>query len=239
MEDKSGHHKPLRQTSNSAADIAKTYLKDKGRMQVSTETSDGDKFNHIFDDEKLDSMQNELGEEQQDLLIDEDTLKAIKQFEEIIKERDELKEQVKRIAAELENFRRRSIKEKQDMIDYANERLLLRMLPLVDDMETALGAGKKTSDIESLLSGIELIYKKVLSTLEEAGVKQMENPIGTEFDVNFQEAIATVPSELPEGYVAHIIQPGYMLHEKVLRYARVVTSVQTENQNIQQDDDVS
>lgn len=237
MEDKSGHQKPLRQTSNTAADIAKTYLKEQGRKAVSTENIDGDKFNHISDEENLNQFNDEIETGEQEVLKDEEILKIATQFEEIVKERDKLKEQVRRIAAELENFRRRSIKEKQEMIDYANERLLFKILPLIDDMELALDAGKKATDINSILSGIEMIYNKVINTFAEAGVKQMENPIGAEFDVNFHEAIATAPSDLPEGHIAYLVQNGYMMHNKVLRHARVVTS--TGSPTIQNNDDVS
>lgn len=147
-----------------------------------------------------------------------------KQNEVLMAERDDLKEQLIRKAAELENVRRRSIREKQEMIDYANERLLFRMLELLDDISSAADATAKTTDFDSLAKGLDMIYAKAVKLFDEAGVKKMDEGIGTEFDVNFHEALMMAPSELPEGTVVQVIQPGYMIKEKVLRHAKVITS---------------
>lgn len=231
MEHKSGHQKPHKRSSNEAEDIAKAYVEEQDRNAASDEQIEEKQLDYNFEEENFDKFNKGIETIEKEFLQEEEILKISSKFEEIVKERDDLKEQVKRIAAELENLRRRCIKEKQEMIDYANERLLFKMLPLIDDMESAIEVGKKATDVNSILTGIEIIYNKVLSTFEEAGVKQMGNPIGAEFDVDFHEAIATTPSDLPEGHIAFLIQPGYMMHNKVLRHARVVTSNGSSNTN--------
>ncbi len=141
------------------------------------------------------------------------------------KEKEELREQVRRSYADLENFRRRSLKEKQELIDYANERLLFKLLALLDDMGNAIDAGRKSEDYEALLTGIEMIYQKSLKLFEESGVKPMENSVGRLFDFNLHEAIMMMPSaDVPAEHIAAEVQKGYMIHEKVLRHAKVVTS---------------
>jgi len=154
------------------------------------------------------------------------------QIKELTAERDELKDRYVRSAAELENIRRRSMREKQEMLEYANERLLFKMLELLDDFGNAIQAGKKTDDASAMLAGIELINQKVEKLFTDAGVKRMESPIGKPFNVDLQEALMHIPSEYPEGYVVHEILPGYMINEKVLRHAKVVTSAgEPENGN--------
>ncbi|MFA6570587.1 MAG: nucleotide exchange factor GrpE [Bacteroidota bacterium] len=145
------------------------------------------------------------------------------------KERDEFRDKALRITAEMENFRKRTLKEKQDLVEYANEHLLLKFLPLLDDMFAALDAGKQKTDYESLITGFELIMQKTLKMFENAGVKPMEDAVGKPFDVNLQEAIMHIPSELPEGCVVQVVQPGFMIRDKVLRHAKVITSAGQSN----------
>ena len=146
------------------------------------------------------------------------------EMEELKKERDELKEQLVRKAAEFENQRKRHLKEKQELIDYANERLLYRLLEILDDMSAAVEAGNKSSDFEALLKGISMIQQKSMKIFGEFGVKPMEDPVGKEFDVNLHEAMMAMNSDKPEGTVLQAFQPGYMMHDKVLRHAKVITS---------------
>lgn len=141
------------------------------------------------------------------------------------KERDDLKEQVMRIAAELDNMRRRSLKEKNDLIDYANKRLLNNLLPIIDDFDKALASGKQNSDTASLLQGLELIYSKAVKTFEQEGVKKIEINPGDKFDVDFHEALLSMPSEdIEVDSIIEVVQDGYMLRDKVLRHAKVITS---------------
>ncbi|MES2765841.1 MAG: nucleotide exchange factor GrpE [Bacteroidota bacterium] len=139
-------------------------------------------------------------------------------------ERDELRDQVLRKSAEVENIRRRAQKEKQDLIEYANERLLGNLVHVLDDLYMALEAAKKSTDYDALLKGIEMVYTKAQKAFEQAGVKPIVDHIGKPFDVNYHEALMHMPSEEPEGNVVQEVQRGYMLRDKVLRHAKVITS---------------
>ena len=146
-------------------------------------------------------------------------------IEQIERERDELKETVLRKTAEFENFRRRTLKEKQEIVDYANEHLIIKMLPVIDDLHAALEAAKINVDHEGFLNGVEMIYTKALKTFEDAGVCPIPSVTGEPFNVDMHEALAHIPSsETPEGHIIQEIQRGFKLKEKVIRHSRVITS---------------
>ncbi len=212
--------KPLRSAPNKLRDLYNTYLRND-----ELNTDDSIKEDII---EHLKSESEEFQEESQDskatVLEEDELLEILKLFEQLETERDSLKEKLARRTAELENVRRRSIKEKQDMIDYANEKLLYKMLSVVDDMDNALKAGKDSTDFKALYQGVEMIVNKVNRLFEEAGVKPMEDPVGKPFDVDYHDALMQIPSEFPEGVVVQEVQKGYMIGDKVLRHAKVVTS---------------
>lgn len=138
-------------------------------------------------------------------------------------ERNEFRDHAMRKVAELENFRRRTQQEKEDLTAYANQKLLQNILPIVDDLQRALELGRKGNDYKALLEGIEMVYNKALQTLGDVGVAPLE-PVGQEFDVNLHEALMRIPSEAPEGQVVQEVQRGYMYKDKVLRHAKVITS---------------
>ncbi len=140
------------------------------------------------------------------------------------KERDEMREQALRRTAELENFRRRTAKEKQELTEYANQHLLFKMLPVIDDLHSALNAGQKNSDFQSLITGLEMIYKKAVKIFEDAGVTVIEPKAGEPFNVDLHEALAHIPSEAPEGHIIQEVQRGYLFRDKVLRHTKVITS---------------
>ena len=110
------------------------------------------------------------------------------------------------------------------MLEYANEKLLFKFLSLADDFDAGLESARKSQDYDALLKGVELIQSKLLKLFEESGVKRMESYVGKPFDVDFHEALMHIPSEFPEGNVIQEVQPGYMMHNKVLRHTKVVTS---------------
>jgi len=131
-----------------------------------------------------------------------------------------------RLAAEFDNYRRRSAKERMDLIALANENLVKDMLPVVDDFERAIAAMKDSDDAASAKEGVELIYNKVIALLKKNGVKEIE-AIGKDFDTDFHEAVAQFPVEDKEkkDKVIDVTQKGYTMGEKVIRYAKVVTGV--------------
>ena len=128
-----------------------------------------------------------------------------------------------RLAAEFDNFRKRTIKEKADLILTGGEKALSALLPVLDDLERARDNLQKATDVESLREGVEMIIGKLDKTLAAQGLKRME-PIGTLFDTDFHEAIAMVPvpEDEQKGHVIDCVQTGYLLGEKVVRHAKVV-----------------
>ena len=223
MDDGSNPKKPLRSSMNKVKDIYDTYLKNQDQKQnlsnyEETQSVQQTELEKIIEDIKVPEI--ELPEIQES----SEAFPEIDKIKELEKERDELRDQVLRVAAELENYRRRVLREKREMIDYANERLLLNLLPLLDDLGKAIEAGKNAVDCDSILTGLDLIYQKALKLFENENVKLMENTVGKPFDVNEHEAVMRMTSELPEDYIISEVQAGYTIKDKVLRHAKVVTS---------------
>jgi molecular chaperone GrpE len=139
-----------------------------------------------------------------------------------LEEIKELKEQLLYKAAEFDNFRRRTIKEKAELILNGSEKAVQAVLPVADDMERALENSEKTDDPQVLKEGMELIYQKFMKALESLGVKKIDTT-DADFDVDFHEAIAMVPGMGDEksGKVLDCVQTGYTLNDKVIRHAKV------------------
>lgn len=135
---------------------------------------------------------------------------------------EELKDRYLRTVAEFENFKRRTQKEKAELIFNGSEKTVSAILPILDDMERAAANANKTDDIHALEEGWELIFKKLLKTLEGLGVKKIETQ-DKAFDVDFHEAVAMVPNveDDKKGKVIDCVQTGYTLNEKVIRHAKV------------------
>lgn len=126
------------------------------------------------------------------------------------------------LMAEFDNFRKRTIKEKGDIIRNAAESAMKGLLPIVDDFERGIEATKNSSDAEAVKEGMTLIYNKLVKYLEQNGVKPIEST-GMDFDPEKHEAIAMVPvdDETLKGKVIDTPTKGYMINDKVLRYAKV------------------
>jgi molecular chaperone GrpE len=137
----------------------------------------------------------------------------------------EAKDKYLRLYSEFENFRRRTAKEKLELIGSANESLIQSLLPIIDDFERADKSMTKDSDVKSVKEGVDLIYNKLKSILEQKGVKKIEAGAGSDFDVEFHEAITQIPApeEKLKGKVVDVIESGYQLNDKVIRFAKVVT----------------
>ena len=129
------------------------------------------------------------------------------------------------LAAEFDNYRKRTLKEKAEIIKNGGENVLKGLLPIVDDFERGLKAAETTDDAKSVLEGMTLIYNKLVKFLESMGVKEMKST-GEEFNSDLHEAIAQVPapSEDMKGKVLDTVQKGYMLNDKVLRHAKVAVA---------------
>ncbi|MDY4668115.1 MAG: nucleotide exchange factor GrpE [Prevotella sp.] len=133
---------------------------------------------------------------------------------------DDLKDKYLRAVAEFDNYKKRTLKEKADLILNGGEKTISAILPVLDDFERALN--DKTDDPKAIKEGMELIYKKFVSTLESLGVKKIEAK-DKDFDVDYHEAVAMVPGlgDDKKGKVIDCIQEGYMLNNKVIRHAKV------------------
>ncbi len=131
-----------------------------------------------------------------------------------------LKDSLLRKAAEFENYRKRTLKEKTELLLNGGEKTISTILPVLDDFERALA--DKTDDIQALRKGMELIYSKFVKTLEGLGVKKIETE-GADFNVDFHEAVAMVPGmgDDKKGKVIDCVQTGYKLNDKVIRHAKV------------------
>lgn len=136
---------------------------------------------------------------------------------------DELNDMHLRLRAEFDNYRKRTMREKADLIKMGGESALKNLLPVIDDFERALQNIPATEEMNVLREGVELIYTKFINYLGQQGVKAIE-AVGKPFDTEEFEAIATIPAPQPElkGKVIDCVQTGYVLYDKVLRHARVV-----------------
>ena len=142
--------------------------------------------------------------------------------EKLAKQLEELKDKYLRTVAEFENFKRRTLKEKAELILNGGGKTITAILPIIDDMERAIENAHKQACVDAVEEGWELIYKKLLSTLEGMGVKKMEVD-GKDFDVDFHEAVAMVPGmgDEKKGKIIDCLQTGYTLNDKVIRHAKV------------------
>jgi molecular chaperone GrpE len=133
------------------------------------------------------------------------------------------KDKYVRLYAEFENFRKRSMKEKSDLILTAGEDIVKNLLPVVDDFERALNNIPATEENKALREGVDLIYQKYLRTLQQKGLKEMQAK-GEMFNPDVHEAITQIPapSEDLKGKVIDVVEKGYYMGDKVIRYAKVV-----------------
>ena len=136
----------------------------------------------------------------------------------------EEKDRYIRLYAEFENYKKRTLKEKMEFAQYANTEMMISMLAVLDDFERAIKEIAKNGN-EADLKGIELIYQKFKNKLIEKGLKPLEVNAGDDFNVDFHEAVTQIPAPSPElkGKVVDVIENGYQLHDRVIRFAKVVT----------------
>jgi molecular chaperone GrpE len=144
-------------------------------------------------------------------------------FAELKAKNEELNDKYLRLFSDFDNFRKRTIKEKADLTKTATEDLIRNLLGVVDDMERAIEMAPKDSGSNSLTEGVALIYNKLIKTLKDKGLEEI-NAKGQDFDTDFHEALTNIPApnQSQKGKVIDVIQKGYSLGGKVIRFARVV-----------------
>lgn len=151
--------------------------------------------------------------------------KLAKELEDAQSAIEEQKDKYLRLSAEFDNYRKRTLKEKAELIKNGAEKTLTAILPILDDFERALKNLEATEETKGMKEGVELIFTKFQKVLQQEGLQAIETE-GKDFDVDFCEAIALVPapSEDLKGKILDCVQTGYMLNDKVIRHAKVVVA---------------
>jgi molecular chaperone GrpE len=140
-------------------------------------------------------------------------------------ERDEYLNDLKRVAAEFENYRKRVLRDQESLVARAHERLVKELLPVLDDLERALAAAEEHEEAK-LEEGVRLVHRELQAALDREGLAEIET--NGHFDPHVHEALLSQPSEAEEGSVLEVLQKGYKLGDRVLRPARVVVAAARE-----------
>lgn len=146
-----------------------------------------------------------------------------KEVEEMANKLIEMNDKYLRLSAEFDNYRKRTLKEKMDLTKMGGENVLRNVLPVVDNLERAIQSIRETSEIDAVKQGIELIYTNFRDFLKQNGIQEIEC-LNQDFNSDIHEALTKIPAPNPEqkGKVVDIIEKGYYLHDRVIRFARVV-----------------
>lgn len=192
----------VKESSESAAEKEKESEKAENQDNTATEEAE----ENVADTDK----ENEEKEEEKDPLA------------EALKEIEILKDKYLRSVAEFDNYRKRTLKEKTELILNGSEKAVQAFLPIIDDMERAIENAEKTDDIEVIREGMKLIHQKTNKTMESLGVKEIKTE-DADFDTDYHEAVAMVPGmgDDKKGKVLDCVQKGYTLNDKVIRHAKV------------------
>ena len=175
----------------------------------------------LRDDTNIESQEDHVEESSVDTENQEATIDPILKLEEEVKD---LKDQNLRLYAEFENFRRRSAKERLELMESANKDTLAALLTILDDFDRALKNTQESEENIAVLAGMKLIQHKLTDTLKNKGLIAMESSVGKVFNVEEMEAITQIPAPTPDmaGKVIDEVEKGYKIGEKVLRYSKVV-----------------
>lgn len=145
------------------------------------------------------------------------------EIEQLKAEKAELNDRFLRLFSEFDNYKKRVSKEKLDLIATASEKVIVSLLPIIDDFERAIAANEKVEDINAIKEGFNLIYNKLVQTMKRFDVEEIQAK-GEEFNTDFHEAVTHFPAQNEEdkGKVIDVTEKGYKLKDKVIRYAKVV-----------------
>ena len=169
-------------------------------------------------------MSKKKTEKETEKEIEQETEKN-EQLETLIAEKEELNDRFLRLYSEFENYKKRTNKEKIDLIATASEKVILGLLPIVDDFERAITQNEKIEDVSVLKEGFELIYNKLLALLKRFEVEEII-AVNETFDTDLHEAVSHLPAQNEEekGKIMDVTQKGYKLKDKVIRFAKVVVT---------------
>lgn len=148
-----------------------------------------------------------------------------KQTEQLTQEKTELNDKFLRLFSEFDNYRKRVNQEKLDLVNTASEKVIVNLLPIIDDFERAIAANEKSDDVKAIKDGFNLIYNKLLQLLKHFDVKEIEAK-GAVFDTDYHEAVTHLPTDNEEnkGKVVDVTEKGYTLKNKVIRFSKVVVA---------------
>lgn len=164
--------------------------------------------------------QNDQAEEAAPLIHEEQLEKELEDAQAVIEEQ---KDKYLRLSAEFDNYRKRTMKEKAELILNGGEKSISSILPVIDDFERAIKTMETAKDVKAVKEGVELIYNKFMAVMAQNGVKVIETK-DQPLDTDYHEAIAVIPapSEEQKGKILDCVQTGYTLNDKVIRHAKVV-----------------
>lgn len=180
-------------------------------QHTDTDSVDMDNTTNMQEEQQKVTVENEAGDKMSD------------ELEALQKNYSKLNDSHLRLMAEFDNYRKRTLKEKSELIKTGGENIVSNLLPVIDDFERALQNIRSTEDVKALAEGVELIYGKFISFLAQQGVKPIE-AVGQPFDTESFEAVAAIPApeESLKGTILDCVQTGYVMHDKVIRHAKVV-----------------
>ena len=181
-----------------------------------------------FDSKDIDNKENTIGEENTEETKEKSPKKnrkqkAEKKLDDLTEKYNELNDKYLRLYSEFDNYRKRTNKEKIETLKSASQEVIVDLLPVLDDFDRALQSMEEHGIDEETLKGVELIHNKFLNIMKQKGLEPMDAK-GKDFDTDYHEAITNIPAPTPEmtGKVVDVIQKGYLLNGKIIRFAKVV-----------------
>lgn len=201
-------------------------LKQQGNNTQQPETATSDNTGKMAEKEQQQNPEEKADQPQEAGQPEEKEKTAEEKLQDAEEEIANLKDQLLRKIAEFDNYRKRTIKEKTELILNGGEKTVIAILPVLDDMERALANMEKAEDVAAVVEGVKLIHKKFIDILGKQGVKAIDTKDAT-FDVDLHEAIAQLPAPTDEmkGKVMDCTLTGYKLNDKVIRHAQVVVGL--------------
>lgn len=202
--------------------MANKAFEDKNLNESSVEEMNKSEQEQAAEDKLQSEVDNTADQSQQEYGATKEQESVVAKLEEEV---NSLKDKYLRLYSDFENYKRRSAKERLEIISNANKDLMVELLPVLDDFERAIQGTAETSDVGSVQEGVQLVYSKFFKILEQKGLKKMEIVPGDAFDSEYHEAVAQIPApeENLKGKIVDVIEKGYYLGDKVIRFAKVVT----------------
>ena len=199
----------LKKSGKMSEDIEKKEVEE----QLASETPDLTEHQEESEHNKKDTKKDKVHKK----------TKAEEQLEKAESELLELKDKYIRLQAEFDNYRKRTLKERMELLKTANEGLLISILPVIDDFDRAMQTLNKIEEESPIKDGVKLIYNKFQEFLKQNGVKEIEAK-GQKFDTDLHEAITKIPAPTEElkGKIVDVVQKGYYLNDKIIRFSKVV-----------------